>query len=78
MRDDIKESLIAYRDQRRPTGGFLEAVLENNLMGAICRADEDNQRDLFEICYFVHTYLPASCRGSKEIVTNWLYQEDGE
>jgi hypothetical protein len=55
-----------------PPGDFLRAVLENNLMTAMGRADEQNRNDIFEICQFVYNEMPHSCHGSAEAVDKWI------
>ncbi len=72
MKADIKESLDLYATIGQPTGGFLEAVLSNDLMGAMGRADEENRADLFEICGYVYNDIPAPCHGSPSKVREWL------
>ena len=73
MKDDIRESLELYAKNHVPTGDFLRNVLENDLMGALGRADTRNQADIFEICQFVYNDLePGICWGSPEKVKEWL------
>ena len=72
MKQSIKDSIDRYVKDKCPTGSFLRYVLENNLMGAMGQADEDNCRDLFEICNYVYNKIPASCHGSPEKVKAWL------
>jgi len=67
-----KESLDKYANERVPPGGFLQAVLENNLMEAMGRADEFNRVALFNICKYVYNNLPVDCHGSPEKVKRWL------
>lgn len=71
FRDDIKASLDRWVSIGCPTGDFLKAVLCNDLMGAMGRADDDNRRDLFAICAYVYNELPGDCHGSPEIVKAW-------
>ena len=71
IRPDIKESLDAYVAMGRPTGGFLEAVLCNNLMEAVGRADPYNLGTLHQICGYVYNEIPGNCHGSPEIVRAW-------
>lgn len=52
-------------------GDFLSALLRNDLMGAVGRADIDNQRSLVDWCTFLHNYTPAGCSGSPEAVREW-------
>ena len=72
MRQDIKESIRDYADNHVPTGGFLAAVLCNNLKESFAQADEDNIRDMFEIVKYCYNEIPSICWGSPERVRNWL------
>jgi len=72
MRQDIKDAIDRYVEDKCPTGDFLRAVLSNNLMEAMGRADKDNRRDLFAICSYIHNEIPSVCHGSPEIVKKWL------
>ena len=70
--ETIKESLNKYTKDRIPPGGFLKAVLENDLMGAIGSADHINRQRLHEICKYVYNELPSGIWGSKDIVKSHL------
>jgi len=70
--EDAKESLGRYVEHRIPTGSFLQAVLENDLMGAMGQADETSRENLFSICLLVYNEIPSNCHGSPEKVTAWL------
>lgn len=72
VRSDVIESLDAYAKEGRPTGGFLRAVLANDLMGAAGHADRENSLALTEICAYVYNELPASCHGSYPTVDAWI------
>jgi hypothetical protein len=72
IRVDVIESLQRYVEQRIPTGGFLQAVLENNLQEAFGLADEDNCAMLFHICAYIYNELPSMSHGSPERVQKWL------
>lgn len=72
MRQDIKDAIDRYANTGCPLGGFLTAVMENNLMEAFCRADEDNTRDMREIVAYVYNEIPGPCHGSPEIVAEWI------
>ena len=67
----IRESLTAYVQTGRPTGGFLQACLENDLVGAIGRADENSYRVLGNIVSWIYNRAPGLCWGSREIVEDW-------
>lgn len=72
IRPDIKAALDGWADGSRPfVGDFLRAVLSNDLMGAVGRADHDNIRVLPAICSYVYMELPGPCHGSPEIVSEW-------
>ena len=72
VRKDCLDSLDRYVTHGIPTGGFLEAVLCNDLMESFGRADSDNRFALFDICRYVYNELPGGCHGSPERVRAWL------
>lgn len=72
IREDIIASLKLYAEKRCPTGGFLQAVLENDLSEACAHADEDNARNLFQIVAYVYNEMPSVCWGSPQKVAAWL------
>ncbi len=55
-----------------PPGGFLRAVLENDLKGAFGKADLYSRAAMFEIVDYLYNEVPAACQGSPEKVTAWL------
>lgn len=72
MKTTTKEELIAYKEYGIRTCPFLYAVLCNNLIDAICRADEENARDLKEIIRYVNDQLPWGCWGGPERINAWI------
>lgn len=54
------------------TGGFLRACLENDLTGAVLRADEESLEALPRIVRWLHDEAPGNCWGSAEAVAKWL------
>jgi hypothetical protein len=64
--------LVRYVFDRIPPGGFLRAVLENDLMNAAGRADDANRARLHAYCMFLYNHVPASCKGSPANVAAWL------
>ncbi len=68
----VRESLTLYAEHRIEPGGFLTAVLANDLMEAVGRADADNLMLLSPICGFIYNELPSPCHGSREAVAAWL------
>ena len=61
-----------YAWHRVPPGGFLTAVLQNDLMEAAQRMDHYNAGLLRLIVQFMHNHLPSDCYGSPEKVSLWL------
>jgi hypothetical protein len=74
----IRESLVAYAVEGRPTGDFLRAVLSNDLSDAVARADELNAVALPQIVAFVRNELPRACWGSPTAVERWLERKSRE
>lgn len=68
----IIQALHRYIDKHQRVGGFLTAVLSNDLAGSIRRADTDNLRALFSIVAYLYYEAPGPCWGSPEAVRRWL------
>lgn len=65
--ENIKQSLKLYVKNKIPTGGFLRSVLENDLFGAVGRADLENKKRIPEICQYIYNEIPSICWGSKKM-----------
>lgn len=72
VKKDTIDTLNNYARLGLEPGDFCLAVLENNLMESLGRADIENRATLFEICSYVYNELPSGCHGSKEIVRAWF------
>ena len=70
--EDIIDSLERYIQHGIPTGGFLEAVISNNLQDACRRADEQNRYRLFDIVAWLYNEAPIECWGSPEAYIAWI------
>ena len=68
----IIEALSDYANHGTPTGSFLAAVISNDLMDAVGRADDDNIRVLRSICGYVYNKFPRGSYGSREIYKDWI------
>lgn len=53
-------------------GSFLQAVLENDLVGAFDRADSDNAAAMRGYVMLLFNDLPSRCWGSQEKVAAWI------
>lgn len=76
LRDRVPPEALAaldrYVQQRIRTGGFLYAVLTNDLYLACKKADAVNRACLFAIVEYVDFELPINSRGSASAVEAWL------
>ena len=68
-----KDSIDRYVNDKIPPGGFLCAVLSNDLFEAFARADSINRATMFDIVDYIYNNTPNICWGSPEIVKEWLY-----
>lgn len=66
------KALHKYINDQTPTGGFLKAVLSNDLKESVGRADDENLHNLPAIVAFLYNEAPSSCWGDKEKITAWL------
>lgn len=78
MKDYVKnipahtlDSIERYVEFGHPTGGFLHAVLTNNLFGAAGQGDEANLRALPEICMYIYNRIPDAAWGTEKKVKAW-------
>ena len=69
-----KNGIRAYADKHIPPGGFIRAVLENDLMGSFHRADVENKAHMTQIVAYVYNEIPANIWGSVSIVKDWIAQ----
>ena len=80
---DVKES-VSYGIPQRTMGGidryveegihpghFLKAVITNNLLEALERADNENISALYDIMKYFFNSTPSECWGSIENFNNW-------
>jgi len=67
----MHESISEYVLHGRPPGGFLNAVLENDLMESAGLADDQNRECLFQYAKLLYL-LPYDSWGSPEKVQAWI------
>lgn len=68
----MRDAITLYIEQGVPAGGFLTAVLENDLRNAAGRGDDENQRALVRWVQYLYSYAPSGCWGSPEKVVAWI------
>ena len=74
----VLRSLERYVEHGRLPGGFLTAVLSNNLTDAVGAADDQNAERLQAIVSYAYNCLPAFAWGSPENVTEWILMDKEE
>lgn len=67
-----RDGLIGYIMHGHEPGDFLRAVLENDLKGAVSRADAANRASIANYVAFLYNYAPTPCWGSAERVHAWI------
>ena len=68
----IRESIERYVKHGLRTGGFLEAVLSNDLMDAFKRADRDDLVMMPTIIAYIYNDVPTAAHGSRDKYNAWL------
>jgi len=68
----LKDSIDRYVQDHTPVGGFLTALLSNDLFIAVMRADDINVALLRDYVRYLFNETPATCWGSPEKVKAWL------
>jgi hypothetical protein len=71
LNEHIHAALIRYIQDGINPGGFLTAVLSNDLNYAVLNADEDNFLSLQYLCKWLYNYAPKDCYGSPDKVKKW-------
>jgi hypothetical protein len=61
-----------YIERGRPTNHFLTALLENDLMTCLGRADGRNRAALDDYCMWLKSYAPGQSYGSRGKVEAWI------
>jgi hypothetical protein len=67
-------ALVEYKDNGKPIGHFLTAVLTNDLFESFQRADEKNIKAMKEIVNWVYWEMPSIAWGTKEKINAWIEQ----
>lgn len=67
----IKMAMDYHVSRGQACGGFVTAVLENDLCGALFMADSESFAAMLEIARYLYNEMPEPCWGSKEKVQQW-------
>jgi hypothetical protein len=68
----IRQGLIWYILYGIPPGGFLQAVIQNDLKMSFAKADHINQSRMFNIVNWMYNNAPHTCWGSSEACKEWI------
>jgi len=66
------EALKNYAVNHRAPGGFLTAILSNDLMEAVLMANLDDRFSIPQICEYIFHHCPGNCWGTPEAVEKWI------
>ena len=72
----MHEGIIAYVEEHRQPGSFLQAIFSNDLKLSCELADEFNKYLIFQYVQFLYNYTPSACWGSKEKYESWLENKE--
>jgi len=68
----LQEPMKLYAEDRIRPGGFLTALLSNDLLSTFRQADKNNEPEIINIIFWVFWELPVGSWGSREKVEEWL------
>jgi len=70
--EHMQDGMRLYIERGVQPGSFLRAVLSNDLMGALGKADDVNINALPAYGSFLYNEAPSLCWGSPEVVSAWI------
>ena len=73
--EHMVEAIYNYVELGIPPGGFLTAVLSNDLMGALGKADDQNMVSLPAWGRLLYNHIPGAAYGSVKAVNDWLKEK---
>lgn len=65
------DGLVRYIEDGIIPGGFLQAVITNDLKEACARADDENRYLLWDYVNVLYNHAPSQCWGSSEKMMLW-------
>ena len=68
----LQDTIKNYLDHGLRTGGFLEAVISNDLFAAMRRADGISRNNLHGIVQFFWNYTHSNSFGSPKTYSDWI------
>lgn len=68
----LRDGIVRYLINGTEPGGFLQAVLKNDLCMAVVRADRESRSGLAELVLWLYSEAPDKCWGSPERYHDWV------
>jgi len=78
MNNNVKDAIDNFAKYGGRPGGFVYAVLCNNLSESFKRADDENRFAMHDIVAYCYNELPMECWGSEDKVIAWLDKKQAE
>lgn len=69
--EQLRGQIAGWVHEGRQTGRFMEAVIANDLLSAVTRADDECLSLLLDIVRFMHNEVPSECWGSPALADRW-------
>ena len=70
--EGMRSGLDLYVNYRINPGGFLTAIIQNDLMNAVGLADDANMSNIPAFVNYFYNHAPSTCWGSPEKMKAWL------
>ena len=74
--EHIRAGITNYFELGLHPGGFVSAVIANDLTRAVQSADHENRKHISSIARWIAFNAPTGSRGSWEAVENWIEDTD--
>jgi len=74
----MREGMERYIEHGILPGSFLKALLSNDLMTCISRADEVNSKYINHWVKWLYNYAPFDCYGSHDVMMKWSKKKTAE
>lgn len=75
--EHIRAGITNYFELGLHPGGFVSAVVANDLLRAVQSADHENRKHIPSITRWISYNAPAASRGSWAAFDNWIDDADG-
>ncbi len=70
--EHMRGAMQRYMEHKIKPGGFLTALLENDLMSTLRKADDINKQRLYDYIVWLRNHAPSGSFGSNDVCRKWL------